>query len=55
MIRVGFVIDFPNEWIGGLNYFKNLLYAINKYQKRNIEVYVFLSKNFDDHEKRIFQ
>ncbi|QEO57202.1 glycosyltransferase [Francisella marina] len=55
MIRVGFVIDFPNEWTGGLNYFKNLLYAINKYQKRNIEVYVFLSKNFDDHEKRTFQ
>ena len=32
--RVGFVINFKaNDWLGGYNYFKNLFFFLNKYQK----------------------
>ena len=44
--RVGFVIDFDN-WLGGINYFKNLFEAINSLEKRNIELVVLCGKKAD--------
>jgi glycosyltransferase involved in cell wall biosynthesis len=41
MIRVGFVIDFDSDWLGGVNYFRNLLNAIYGLQDRKIEAVVF--------------
>jgi len=40
MIRVGFLLNNVG-WIGGVNYYKNLLFALSKYQSENIQVIVF--------------
>lgn len=41
MIRVGFVMDFDSDWLGGVNYFRNLLNAIYSSQDRKIEAVIF--------------
>ena len=55
MIKVGFVGAVSEEWMGGLNYFKNLLYAIKKLNSRELQVYVFVGKKTDVEIKRMFQ
>jgi glycosyltransferase involved in cell wall biosynthesis len=49
MIRVAFLID-NEHYIGGINYIKNLLSAINKIEHHSLELYVFcgnkVSKQF---------
>ena len=55
MIKVGFVGAVSEEWMGGLNYFKNLLYAIKKLNNRELQVYVFVGKKTDVEIKRMFQ
>jgi len=42
-IKVGFTKIGSKEWIGGINYFKNLFTALKEYS--NIEPVVFLNKN----------
>ena len=37
MIRVGFIINPSEEWLGGINYFRNLLHAIHDLPNRLIE------------------
>lgn len=37
MIRVGFIIAYNEDWLGGLNYFRNLLNAISRLSDRKIE------------------
>lgn len=41
MMRVGFVLNFDDGWIGGVNYFHNLLSALYELPNRKIEVVVF--------------
>ena len=41
VIRVGFVLSFEDGWLGGINYFRNLLTALYALPERNIEVVVF--------------
>lgn len=42
MIRVGFILTFDNPaWTGGLNYFKNLLRAISRFQGSQIQPVLF--------------
>lgn len=52
MIRVGFLINASPDWIGGVNYMKNLLYAINTLKDDQIETIVFVptdvARNFAD-------
>ena len=55
MIKVGFIGSVSKEWMGGLNYFKNLLFAINSIEKKELEVFVFVGKKIDIKTKRIFQ
>ena len=55
MIKVGFIGSVSKEWIGGLNYFKNLLFAINSIEKKELEVFVFVGKKIDIETKRMFQ
>ena len=55
MIKVGFIGSVSKEWMGGLNYFKNLLFAINSIEKKELEVFVFVGKKIDIETKRIFQ
>ncbi|AVX43103.1 glycosyltransferase family 4 protein [Campylobacter concisus] len=55
MIKVGFIGSVSKEWMGGLNYFKNLLFAINSIEKKKLEVFVFVGKKIDIETKRMFQ
>ena len=48
MIRIGFCLEDIQGWMGGVNYIKNLLFAISQYTDRIIEPVVFLGKNIDD-------
>lgn len=46
LIRVGFVINSVNHnWLGGVNYFKNLLEAIAALPERRIEPVILAGKH----------
>jgi glycosyltransferase involved in cell wall biosynthesis len=46
MIRVGFtIIDGKVNWMGGINYLKNLLYAISQLEEKKIQPVLFLGNN----------
>jgi glycosyltransferase involved in cell wall biosynthesis len=52
VIRVGFVLSFDERWLGGINYFRNLLTALYALPERKIEAVIFTSfrspeKHFD--------
>jgi len=55
MIRVGFIGAVSKEWMGGLNYFKNLLYAISILENKEIEPIVFVGKKTDEDIKAMFR
>lgn len=48
MIKVGFLLSLSKEWMGGVNYYKNLFYALNKYCKNEIEIIIFVPTNSDE-------
>jgi len=49
MIRVGFtIIDGKIKWMGGINYLKNLLFAISQLEDRKIQPVLFLGNNVDE-------
>ncbi len=54
MIRVGFVIDFSIEWMGGINYYKNLLYAIANAKDKEIQPVVFIGNQSDKEIRKNF-
>lgn len=45
MTKVGIVISFAEDWIGGLNYYKNLINAVYSLPERNIEFVIFTNTN----------
>lgn len=45
MIRVGFLLNVSSDWMGGYNYMKNLLYAINSLNGKKIEPIIFFSSS----------
>ena len=45
MIRVGFLLKFTEDYKGGINYFKNLFYALNKHHSDYIEIFFFVTDN----------
>lgn len=47
MIRVGFVLVCDEGWLGGINYFKNLLNAIHSLPDRKIEPVIITGHNAD--------
>lgn len=55
MIRVGFIGTISKEWMGGFNYFKNLLFAISTLTNKEIEPIVFLGKKTDEDTKAMFR
>ncbi|MDP5200713.1 glycosyltransferase [Flavobacterium sp. DG2-3] len=44
MIKVGFLLNFPLEYKGGINYFKNLFYAVDKFCSDKVKVILFVPK-----------
>jgi len=55
MIKVGFIGAVSKEWMGGLNYFNNLLFAINSLKKKELEIFVFVGKKTDNQIKNMFK
>ena len=47
MKRVGFFLSPSLEWIGGINYFRNLFYAVSEVNDASVKMIVFVSKNID--------
>jgi glycosyltransferase involved in cell wall biosynthesis len=54
LIRVAFWFDRPLEYTGGLNYIKNLLYAISLVNKGRIDPFVFLTPAVSEKDVREF-
>ena len=40
MIKVGFIGAVSKEWMGGLNYFNNLLFSIDSLNNKEISIYI---------------
>lgn len=47
MTRVGFWYDYGTVYAGGLNYFRNLLYAISQIQQDDVQALVFFGTDVD--------
>lgn len=55
MIRVGFLGSVSREWMGGLNYFKNLLFALDAQEEKKLEIFVFVGIKTDQEIKNMFK
>lgn len=55
MIKVGFIGAVSKEWMGGLNYFKNLLHSISLLENKKIEPIVFVGIKTDEDIKAMFR
>ena len=47
MIRVGFVLE-VSDWIGGINYYRSLLSALQQVDKKEVEPVLFVGTNTSD-------
>lgn len=48
MKKVAIILNIPDKYTGGLNYYKNLLYAINEVNDKSIELILFISSTLDN-------
>jgi glycosyltransferase involved in cell wall biosynthesis len=55
VIRVGFIGAVSREWIGGLNYYKNLLFALRAHEADAVEPIVFLGARSEPYQKELFR
>ncbi|NQX55241.1 glycosyltransferase family 4 protein [Pedobacter panaciterrae] len=55
MIRVGFLLNFPISYKGGINYFKNLFYALNKFHSNDVKIILFVSSGLEDEYVALFE
>jgi glycosyltransferase involved in cell wall biosynthesis len=53
-IRVGFFPPVNKSWMGGVNYYRNLFYALKEYKDCNLEIVLFLPPNFDDDVVKLY-
>ena len=54
MIRVGFLLNFPIEYKGGINYFKNLFFAVNKHYSLKVQIILFIPPSLPEEIISIF-
>lgn len=54
MTKVGFLLNFPLEYKGGINYFKNLFYAVHKFYSEKVEIILFVPKGISKEYIEIF-
>lgn len=54
-IRVAFLIPDTKDWIGGLNYLKNLLFAISKLDISDLEILIFVGGKVDFEYKEVLK
>ena len=45
--KVAFLLNVDKNWLGGLNYYRNLLTAVKEYGKEDIDYVIFVSKKAD--------
>ncbi|WP_461789348.1 glycosyltransferase family 4 protein [Pedobacter sp.] len=45
MIRIGFLLNYPTSYKGGINYFRNLFYAVNGHFSEEVEILLFVPSN----------
>ena len=55
MIKVGFIGAVSKEWMGGLNYFNNLLFSIDSLNNKELQIFVFVGKKTDEDIKNMFR
>lgn len=48
VLRVGIFVDFSDGWLGGLNYFKNLIRAVDDVVPQRLEFVVFTGSKVDE-------
>lgn len=53
-IKIAFILELNRQWMGGVNYFLNLLWLI-KNKIPEFETYVFISPNLDEDLKKQFE
>ncbi len=52
--RIAFIGVVSKEWMGGFNYFKNLLFALHTFKAQEIELYVFVGTKTENAVKEMF-
>jgi glycosyltransferase involved in cell wall biosynthesis len=55
MTRVGFLLNFPVEYKGGINYFKNLFFAINKHFSSSVQIVLFIPTSCPSEIAKVFE
>jgi glycosyltransferase involved in cell wall biosynthesis len=55
VIKVAFWYDRPQEYTGGLNYMRNLLYALSVLEDRQIQPFIFFGKKVDEEVVKPFE
>jgi glycosyltransferase involved in cell wall biosynthesis len=55
MIKVAFFLDFPLSYNGGVNYFKNVFFALNSFYKDKLEIILFVPSNIEDKDLSPFK
>ena len=55
MMRVGFLLNFPVEYKGGINYLRNLFYALNKYRKNEVQLFLFVPSDLNEEYVSLFK
>ncbi len=53
-IRIGFIAPTSKAWMGGVNYFKNLFFAVNSLHDKNIEIFIFVGRKIDNQLREEF-
>ena len=54
-MKVAIWFDAPHDYYGGINYFKNLLYALSKIKKTEVEVIMFFSSDMVEENLELFR
>ena len=55
MVRVGIILMFDNSWLGGAQYYRNLLKAVYSVPNREIEFVLFVDSGVDHEKLKEFQ
>jgi len=55
MINIGIWFDAPKNYFGGINYFKNLLYALSKHNPKEVKIFIFFSTDMPEETLELFR
>ncbi len=55
MIKIGFLMNYPTSYKGGINYFRNLFFAIDKFLKKDLECILFIPADLSQEYIDVFK